>query len=92
MSNQKHKIMVKSSNFATSVLTGNIVICLLVFAVLLSGGALASTRVKADSSDTAVIDQISIMIPAACSLSGTIGEEHTASWQVLIAKIWAPPI
>ena len=55
----------------------NIIIGLLVFATLVSGGVLASVRAKAD--DTTVVDEITVMIPAACSISGNIsqGNEHT---------------
>lgn len=55
----------------------NVIVGLLVFATLVSGGILASAGVKAD--DTTVVDEITVMIPAACSMSGTIsqGNEHT---------------
>lgn len=57
--------------------TDNVIIGLLVFVTLISGGVLASAGVKAD--DTTVVDEITVMIPAACSMSGTIsqGHEHT---------------
>lgn len=55
----------------------NVIVGLLVFATLVSGGILASAGVKAD--DTTVVDEITVMIPAACSMSSTIsqGNEHT---------------
>lgn len=55
----------------------NVVIGLLVFATLVSGGVLASVRVKADN--TTVVDEVTVMIPVACSIAGTIsqGNEHT---------------
>ena len=55
----------------------NVIIGLLVFVTLISGGILASVKVKAD--DTTVIDEVTVMIPVACSMSGTIsqGHEHT---------------
>lgn len=67
---------------AVGLKINNVVIWLLVFAVLVSGGVLASARVKADGespASTAVVDEITIMIPVACSMSGTIsqGNEHT---------------
>lgn len=53
----------------------NVVIGLLVFATLASGGILASVRVKADN--TTVVDEITVMIPVACSMSGTVTSAHT---------------
>ena len=53
----------------------NVVIGLLVFATLASGGILASAGVKAD--DTTVVDEITVMIPVACSMSGTVTSAHT---------------
>lgn len=55
----------------------NVVIGLLVFATLASGGILASVRVKADN--TTAVDEVTVMIPVACSIAGTIsqGNEHT---------------
>ncbi len=44
----------------------NVVIGLLVFVTLISGGILASVKVKAD--DTTVIDEVTVMIPVACSM------------------------
>ena len=53
----------------------NVVIGLLLFATLASGGILASVRVKADN--TTVVDEITVMIPVACSMSGTVTSAHT---------------
>ncbi len=55
----------------------NIIVGLLVFATLVAGGVLVSTKVKADN--VTVVDEVTIMIPASCSMSGTIsqGNEHT---------------
>ena len=53
----------------------NVIVGLLVFATLVSGGILASAGVKAD--DTTVVDEITVMIPVACSMSGTVTSAHT---------------
>lgn len=45
----------------------NVIIGLLVFVTLISGGILASVKVKAD--DTTVIDEVTVMIPVACSMN-----------------------
>lgn len=47
--------------------TDNVIIGLLVFVTLISGGILASVKVKAD--DTTVIDEVTVMIPVACSMN-----------------------
>lgn len=45
----------------------NVIIGLLVFVTLISGGILASVKVKAD--DATVIDEVTVMIPVACSMN-----------------------
>ena len=58
------------------------VIGALTLTTLLSGTILASTYVKADNNaSTAVVDEVRIIIPTACSLAGTIAtnNEHTAT-------------
>ena len=57
--------------------TDEIVVGLLVFVTLVAGGMLASIGVKADSDNTTVVDEITIMIPVACSMSGTVTSVHT---------------
>ena len=54
------------------------IVGILAFVTFLSGGIAASIYVNADG-ETAVVDEVTVIIPAACSLSGTIasGEEHT---------------
>ena len=55
-----------------------VVVGALTIITLLSGSIAASVHVNADG-ETAVVDEVTVIIPAACSLSGTItsGEEHT---------------
>ena len=57
--------------------TDNIIVGLLVFVTLVAGGMLASIGVKADSDNTTVVDEITIMIPVACSMSSTVTSVHT---------------
>ncbi len=54
-----------------------VAVCLLLVATLFVGGLLISTKVTADQ----VIDQVSVIVPPMCSLTGSIevGEEHTAT-------------
>ncbi len=57
--------------------TDNVIIGLLVFVTLISGGVLASVKVKAD--DTTVIDEVTVMIPVACSMNSddAASDPHT---------------
>lgn len=56
----------------------NIIVGLLVFATFVAGGVLVSTKVKADN--VTVVDEVTIMIPASCSMSDDDenDEPHTA--------------
>ena len=59
---------------------GKLVIGVLTLTTLLSGTILASTKAKANT-DTTVVDEVTVIIPTACSLSGSIasGDQHTAT-------------
>ena len=77
----------KLKRCTTYFCTDKFLISLLLTTTLLSGSILASTYVKADndpnanSATNAVVDDITIMVPTACTLSGTIssGNEHNAT-------------
>lgn len=68
-----------------------VVIGLLVLITLVSGGILASTRVKADDSATTVVDEINVVIPVACSMSSTSSSNNVYT-ETVTADSYTPNI